>query len=485
MSVQFPVGTHPLANELNKRMLDIASRHGYRIYIVGGFLRDALIYKQVGTAKDIDYAVEKNNQDERSALSLARLAANELDGHFVLLDETNDTARVVLKTGEGLDFAGCQGGDIKADVWRRDYSINALVWNPATPDEIIDYVDGVKDIASLTIRAISEKSIVEDPLRILRAFRFASYLGGFIEQKTIEWITAHRDLLKNVASERVNYELFLTLAQIKCAREVEQMASSGVLEAIFPELKETRRVTANAFHHLALFEHSVDTVPQLEAIYPTVDAWVRESAESELAFAVSKLAATKLACLLHDIGKPQTWEIQPDGRHSFFGHDKIGADMCEVIAERMKWASSVSKLIVHLVRWHLRPGALFHHGVPTDRAIARFYRSMGDDLPELMLLAFADFGATRGPGLMGENRKHQEESLMGLLNGYPAYREAARQRVKLLNGNDVMQLLSLKPGPVIGQILEALEEAQEFKEVLDRSDAERFVKKHFAEKYSN
>jgi putative nucleotidyltransferase with HDIG domain len=215
-----------------------------------------------------------------------------------------------------------------------------------------------------------------------------------------------------------------------------------------------------------------------------MDDWVRASAQTEVSPGVTKLAATKLACILHDIGKPQTWAITEEGRHTFYGHDKLGADMCELVAERMKWSRDVEKLIVNLVRWHLRPGALFHQGEPTEKAVRRFYRSIMDDLPELILLAFGDFGATRGPGLMGENRQALENSLFELLKGYVVYKDEIACRVKFLNGTDVMRILSISSGPIVGEILAALEEAQEFKEVSNRADAEQFVKTHYEQKYS-
>jgi putative nucleotidyltransferase with HDIG domain len=485
MAVTFPAGTHPLENELNKRVLAIAAEHDYRLYIVGGFIRDALLNKrQNGKAKDIDYAVDSRKALDGSAMKLAAILAQRLDGHLVPLDETNDTVRVVVPTGEIIDFAGCVGGTIEADVQRRDFTINALVWSDDRPDEIVDLVGGMSDIPSRTIRLVSEKSITDDPLRMLRAFRFSATLEGRIDDGTIALIKKHASLLANVAVERINYELFLTTAVLRCAPVIELMAATGLLEVVFAELIDCRKVTANAFHHLGLFEHSVETIPQLEAKLDQVPDWVMTSAAQELSAGVTRLAATKVACLLHDIGKPQTWAITEEGRHTFYGHDKLGADMCVTIGERMKWSRPVEKLIVNLVRWHLRPGQLYHQGPPTDKAIRRFYRSVRDDLPELMLLAFADFGATRGPGLMGENRIVLENSMFELLAGYLPYKEETANRPKLLNGTQIMELLSLKAGPAVGELLAALEEAQEFKEVSNRTEAERFVKDLYQQKYS-
>jgi putative nucleotidyltransferase with HDIG domain len=480
MLATLPEGTNPLDHEVNRRVLELAKSSGVHLYIVGGYLRDALLgrFNADSKPKDIDFAVESG-----SAFAFAKLVADNLHGHFVPLDESNDTARVVL-TDEALtmDFAGCVGGSIEKDVLRRDFTINALVWKSSEPNIVTDLVGGIEDLKNLTIKAISENAFVEDPLRVLRAYRFAASLGAKIEPQTFAWVNNHADKLKTVAVERINFELFTALSH-PAAEIVISMGAAGILEIIFPELIETRRVTTNAFHHLGLFEHSLETIPQLEGRINSLPPWVLTGAAKELSFGVSRLAATKLACILHDIGKPQTWVINEEGRHTFYAHDHLGAEMCAVIAERMKWSRPVERFIVKLVKWHLRPGALFHQGPPTERAVRRFYRSVGEDVPELMLLAFADFGATCGPGLLEESRIALEKNWIELLANFSVYLDEDRQRVRLLDGNRVMQLLSIPPGPIIGEILSALDEAQEFKEVLNVPDAELFVKKHYKEKY--
>jgi putative nucleotidyltransferase with HDIG domain len=480
MLATLPPGTNPLDYEVNRRVLALAESSGVNLYIVGGYLRDALLGRfNAGTKpKDIDYAVQGG-----SAFAFAKLVADELNGHFVPLDESNDTARVVL-TDEALtmDFAGCVGGSIEKDVLRRDFSINALVWKSSEPNTVTDLIGGLEDLKSLTIRAISEKTFVEDPLRVLRAYRFSASLGAKIEPETFAWVNKHADKLKMVAAERINFELFTALSH-PASEIVLSMGAAGILEIIFPELIETRRVTTNSFHHLGLFEHSLETIPQLEKRMDSLPDWVLEGVDKDLSFGVSRLAATKIACILHDIGKPQTWVINEDGRHTFYAHDHIGAEMCEAIAERLKWSRPVERFIVKLVKWHLRPGALFHQGPPTERAVRRFYRSVGEDVPELMMLAFADFGATCGPGLLEENRIALEKNWIELLSNFSVYLNEDRQRVRLLDGNRVMKLLSIPAGPIIGEILSALDEAQEFKEVLNESDAEAFVKNLYQEKY--
>lgn len=484
VKVDFPKGSHPLDNPWNTRVLQFARERGDHIYIVGGYLRDILLHWQKGAAnersvKDIDYAVQGG-----SAMEFARTLSDRLSAHFVPLDEANDTARVVSDDGVVLDFAGCVGGNIQTDVMRRDFTINALVWDPEYPDELMDMVGGLDDLKRVSIKAISENSFKEDPLRVMRAFRLSTTLDGSIEENTLGWARAHAGRLTDVAAERINYELFSSLAGAAAGPVVNQLAQAGVLEVIFPELRQTRNVTPNSYHHLGLFDHSIITVSELDARMSELPEWARQAAAVELSAGVSRLAATRLACILHDIGKPKTWIITPEGKHTFVGHDKLGGEMTEAIGERMRWSRPVERFITRLVALHLRPGQLFHQGEPSQKALNRFYRQVGVDVPELMMVAFADLGATRGQGLMGETRERLDRSLTELLSGYKAFMDEVAARALFLNGHDIMKLLSLPPGPVVGELLKALEEARDANEVVSRSEAEAFVRRTHSEKYS-
>lgn len=464
-----------------------------RLYIVGGFPRDLLLRslpvngriqpeQEVlnGTKpKDIDYAVAGV-----AAMEFARSLADDAGAHYVPLDDENDTARLVFDDGTILDFSGCVGGTIESDVMRRDFTINALVWEPDRPDELLDLVGGVDDLKKKVIKALSEKSFIDDPLRVMRAFRLSTTLDATIDPQTLDWAKKHAGKLKTVASERINYELFASVAGKHAGGVVNQLADSGVLETIFPELAVTRRVTPNSYHHLGLFDHSIITVSELDRRLDELPDWVMQSAGRDLAGGVTRLAATRVACILHDIGKPDTWIVTAEGKHTFVGHDKLGAEMTEVIGERMRWSRPVERFISKMVALHLRPGQLFHQGDPTDKAINRFYRQVAEDVPELMMVAFADLGATRGPGLMGEARERLDRSLVDLLNGYKGFIEEVKGRPCLLNGHDIMCLLKLPSGPLVGELLKALEEARDAREVTDRAGAEAFVRRIYIERYS-
>jgi len=343
-------------------------------------------------------------------------------------------------------------------------------------------VGALDDLKALNVRAIDERNLVDDPLRMLRAFRFCTTLGGTIEPATMTMIKNKAELLTLSASERINYELFIIMRADCAAATLVSMGEAGLLETIFPELEQTRKVTTNAYHHLGLWDHSLEAVAQAESKLPELPSWLQQDLAVELSTGITRLQALKIACLLHDIGKPDTWQISPDGRHSFYGHDRLGAEMCELLAERMRWSKPVSRFIVKLVRWHLRPGQLFHQGPPTERAVHRFYRTIGEDVPALMVLAFGDLGATRGPGLLGPQRQTLENNLIELLGNFPVFISGQKSMERLLDGNEIMRLLEIEPGPVLGEILEALTEAQGLKEVKSRPEAERFVRELYRSK---
>jgi putative nucleotidyltransferase with HDIG domain len=446
---------------------------GSRIYLVGGYLRDILIHPdKPGFSKDFDFALAGG-----SGFALAREFASKFKGHFVPLDEKTDTARVVMDDRTVLDFAGCVGGDIRSDIKRRDFSINALFWDPEHPHQINDLVGGLADIKDKRVRALSQEAFIEDPLRMLRAFRFAATLSFDLTAETLDWIEQHRKLIERVAAERVSSELFAIFGATQSSFSVQQLADTGLFDIIFPELAKTRTVPKNPYHHLGLFDHSVETVIQTEKAIRSELATQAPHLNDELSFGVSRLAATKMASLLHDIGKPQTWIVTPEGKHTFIGHDSLGAEMVTELAERLHWARPVERFVSKLVKWHLRPGQLFQQkdSIPSEKAFYRFYRKAGSDVPELLLLALGDLGATKGPSMVGENGEKLRRSLIELFDGFAVFNLENERRDRLMTGRDVMRVLGIKAGPEVGRILAALDEAEGFKEITTRDEAERFI----------
>lgn len=474
---RFPPEFHPSKQAINQAVLECAKTADAKVYLVGGYVRDALLGNK-DQLKDFDYTVIG-----MPAIELGKRIAQTLNGHYVLLDTSNDTSRVVFDDGVQVDFAGCVGGSLTTDIQRRDLTINALVWDPQNPDEIIDEVGGLQDLSTKTIRAISSKCLAEDPLRLMRVFRFSATLNFDIDPATLNMVPALAEKLNDVATERISYELFLIIESARTAKTIEVMRQAQLLEVIFPEMRAMHRVPPNSYHHLGLFDHSIEVLRQTESSFADMPEWAKQTFSEHLSHSLTRYGGTKLAALLHDVGKPETWVVAEDGRHTFIGHDKLGAEMCTDIAKRLKWSTRVERFVANLVRWHLRPGALFHQGLPTDRAVHRFYRTIGDETPQLILLAQGDFRGTCGPGLQ-EGRELLENQLRELLDRYGVFIEGRKQTPKLLDGSDVMTLLGLQPGPTVGQLLEELEEAQALHEVRNKQEAEAFIRDRYREKYS-
>ncbi len=474
-----PSKAKPLDNVNVSEIFQLARAKNCKIYLVGGYVRDAVLARDNSSNfKDFDFMLMG-----ASAVEFAQLIATELKAHFVMLDEANDTARVVTDDSACFDFAGCVGGNLESDMKRRDFTVNALAIDLENPGEIIDLVDGLNDLNKKVIRCLSEQSFIDDPLRLLRGYRFAALLDFNIDESTSSYIRSHASSIRNVAAERISAELFLLMETNNAGKQTQAMGQSGLLEAIFPELLETRRVTANAYHHLALFDHSVETLIQAERAFEEMPVWAKDAMNERLGTGMSRKAATKLAGLLHDIGKPGTWIITEQGKHTFIGHDKLGAEMCEPLAKRLKWSKPIERFIEKLVRWHLRPGHLFQQGPPTDKAKYRFYRTIGDDLPELIVLALADFRSTCGPGLQ-DGRREAEENLHELLRNFSVYNVSTNKEARLLDGTALMKILGIAPGPVVGEILEEILEAQTLGEVQNIEQAATLARRLYQEKYS-
>ena len=164
----------PLHHEEIRGSLELANGSGHRLYLVGGY--PARCAWQSRQQRTMFVKTSTLRSKGGTGFAFAKHVANSFEGHFVPLDESNDTARVVMPTGSVLDFSGCVGGTIASDVWRRDFSINALVWDPSHPDELTDFVGGLEDLKNKSIRALSEASFTDDPLRLLRAYRFAAHI---------------------------------------------------------------------------------------------------------------------------------------------------------------------------------------------------------------------------------------------------------------------------------------------------------------------
>lgn len=456
------------ADEISNKIAEISSDN-CELYIVGGYLRDLIIKKDT---YDRDYMVKGC-----SAIEFGQKVADAIGGYFIVLDETFDISRVVMPDKRNtLDFAGCWKNDLNEDLGRRDFTINALACRINTPDiKIIDLFNGQEDLKNKTIRAISETNLTDDPLRLLRAFRFSSQLGYNIDTETFRLIEKHKTLITSVATERINAELLKMFEGDFTSDNLVKMKDIEFLDVIFPGLTAQRNVPPNLHHHLGLIDHSIESVKQMELITKKSEDWVKEKLYSEFTTGIKNVSLMKIAGLLHDFGKPDTWQIDEEGRHRFIRHEEIGAELVEPTLRQLKFSKNMIKYITKLIKYHLYPSQLIKEKDVSEKAVMRFFRRIEDETPELIILAMSDRLSARGPEISDEIVNENLSGLEMLLEKYRELKDKI-EIPRLLTGQDVMQTLNIPASPKVGQILNAVKEAQINSKIFTKEEALEYIK---------
>ncbi len=441
------------------------------LYLVGGFLRDKLLGKE---SFDIDFIVKGQN-----AIELAKNFADKTNRYFLVLDEKFEIARVVDNDKlHYFDFARCENDDIEIDIKRRDLTINAIASQVYPKNEIFDIVDGQKDLNAKVIRAISEKNLVDDPLRILRIFRFASLLDFDIEKQTLEFAQKHYQKIKNVAPERILNELIKFFEGKNSAKYLTIMKDIGLLYEIFEPLKAVSKIPPNSHHHLSLIDHCIETVNQIELGYNNIPDFEKERLNSYQCNGVKFLSLLKIGALLHDAGKPQTWTIEENGRHRFINHDSAGAELLKPILKKMKFSKAQIKYVTTLVRNHIYPSQLARENEEaSEKPIFRMFRKLEETTPDILLLAMADRLSAQGPAITKEVTENNLNALKRYMTMYEEYIKTAKPLPKLLDGNEISEITGVEKGKQLGEIINTLKNAQISGDVITKEDAIDFLKK--------
>lgn len=438
-------------------------------YIVGGFLRDCLLNRE---SCDVDIVVPQN-----TAESTAKRLADFINGYFVELDNVNNIYRVVFEDKINyVDIADCTGSCIEEDLKRRDFTINAIAYD-LKKEKLIDINSGLEDLKKGIIREISELNITDDPIRILRAFRFQSELGFNFSDELKEIIKKHCLLIKNPAKERVNTELIKLFDGKYADGTLTDMENFGILEQVFPFVKDLKKVPPNSHHHLGLLEHSIETVKQVQLYYENAVADVKSHLDETLFAGHKRIAYLKLGAFLHDTGKPSVWTIDTQtGRHRFIMHDSEGAKIIEPYLKDLKFSKKQISYLQKIIKNHIYPAGVVTSDETSEKAYLRFYRKMGDETIDLIAIAYADRMSALGPEITQEMINKNINGLDKLLNGYLKQKTELKPLPKLLDGKEIMQILNIPQSKELGKIIEKLKEAQISSDVITKEDAINFIK---------
>ena len=475
------------------------------VYLVGGAVRDALLGRPV---HDLDFVLPGNTR------RLAREISCRLNGALYTLDEERDTTRVVLEADSQrrerilLDFASLRSVNLEADLRDRDFSINAMALDVSAPERLIDPVGGLVDLREQRIRACSPTSFSRDPVRVLRAVRQALGLNFHIEPATLQWMREGSPFLLHTSAERLRDELFRMLEGPQVSLAIRLLDQIGALEFVLPELKALQGVTQTAPHIDDVWEHTLAVVNDLEAILPPLIGDYREETVADLTMGLAVLWLGRfrqplaehlnrplvhdrsltgllfLAALYHDIGKPETRVHAPDGRVRFLDHPVVCAITVASRARALALSTAEVSRLETIVEQHMRVHQLsdMHkkkiegEEKPSRRAIYRFFKDTGEAGVDMCLLSLADLRGTYGVTLPQDVWESELRTVRALLEAYWEKGEEVVAPPRYLNGNDLMQLFNLQPGHLLGQLLEAIREAQGAGEVHDREEAIVFAR---------
>ena len=419
----------------------------YDSYLVGGYLRDLLSGE---ISPDRDIAIKCDN-----LAKLTKKIADELNGSFVELDPVNEIYRVVFGN-DYIDFAKLLNNNLIDDIKRRDFTINAITYD-INNEKFVDITGGKKDFEEKIIRTYKISNLSDDPLRTLRAIRFQAKLGFRIDDEIINFIKENNSLILNVAPERIHQELIKTFEGKFLIDALFSMDETGLLDVIFPFFIFFKKIPPNSHHHLDLFHHLIETTGNIRINKPEL----------------------KLAAFIHDLAKPDCWTIEPEtGRHRFIGHDELGAKKVVPFLKKLKFSNKEIEYISKMVQFHIYPSALMKDENVTERAIIRFIRKIGDDTLDLLELARADRLSARGPAVSDEMIEVNLSNLEKLKEKYFEISPKLKEMPKLVDGNEIMQILNLKPSPKLKEIIDEIKELQLEGKINTKEDAINFLKNY-------
>lgn len=470
----------PKDRRLLKSVYNFAKPRRVKLYLVGGILRDLLLGREKENP-DFDFAIKKG------AIGFGRNLARKLRAGFVVLDKEHGACRVVKKVNDKiytLDFTDFRGHDLEKDLLHRDFTINAIalelagVFTEGDLDNLlIDPCCGQADLKKRAIRAVNKRTFAEDPLRVLRAFSFSCSLGFEIDEETLKLAKKEKVKLARVSFERIRDELFKIFTTENTYACFSQLDKLGILKVIFPETQKMRGIGQGPYHHLDVWQHTLETVRQIELLIQETknNKDIQDFLNETISADRKRKALIKLAAFLHDIGKPAALRHE-DGKTIFHGHERIGLRMTEEISKRLRLSNDEVNSLKTIVLWHLRPGFMADIEELTARAKFRYFRDTGRDAISILLLSVADQRATKGPLTTKVSRMHHEKVVFSLIREY--FKDKKEKKApRLINGDCLIKEFKLEPSSLIGKILSEVEELQAIGRIKTKQEALRAAKK--------
>jgi putative nucleotidyltransferase with HDIG domain len=452
---------------------------GDRAWAVGGGVRDALLGRRVA---DLDVAIAGDAAAAASALARAHSATR------FRLSRAFGAWRVQGgRLPYQVDITPLQGPDLDEDLGRRDLTVNALAVPVAGGSHVIDRHGGLADLEGRRLRVVRDSALADDPVRLLRLARLAEQLGFAIDPATAAAARRDAGRVWEAPGERLADELSAIVRLRHPDRAFTRLDETGVLGALVPQLEESRGLDQSAYHHadvlghtLEVVRHTADLVADPEPVFRSLAPRVRAALAELLADELTSGQALMLPALLHDMAKPATHAVTPDGRITFMAHDRLGAEMADELMLRLRTSTRLREFVVRCVRMHLPLGFMVHRTPLSLRQIDRYLRATAPWEVEIIVLSAADRLATHGPRSTESAIRRHLVLAREVMGAHFALVDRGPIR-PLLAGDEAAAALGRLRGPWLGELLDALREEQVVGAVRTREQALRFARRWSAE----
>jgi poly(A) polymerase len=467
-------------NKLIRKISDLSK--DFDVYAVGGFSRDLLLRHSLN---DIDLVVSRN------ALKYSKKIADAFKSKLITLNDASKTYRIILKGDvvSNIDISLFNGKTIEHDLQNRDFTVNATAFNLKHFKNFKKHIifsdrNTLRDLKLKTVNTVSVESFKTDPLRMLRAFRFAAELNFKISKKTFEQITKNAKLIRQAAPERIKNEFFRVLSIKDSAILIKDMDSCGLLSEIFAEIKKMKKSRRKYYYHpRGLFQHSFETMESSEKILNTLKKYfpenytdIQKHFDDNATFSerVTRESLLKFTALFHDSAKPETVKFE-NGKMRFLGHEELGAKKVKEIMFSLKFSKNDIEAAAFLISNHMRPSTLTRNNIVTKKAALKFFRDIGDKTPDLLVLSMSDWHSYKKLKIFSPKElKNQEKSARDLMRYYYELKNA-EPLPKIIDGNIIMKRFNLKSGPWIGELLNFPAMAQLEGKIFNANEALKIV----------
>ncbi len=466
-------------DELVAALRKVEKDRGETFYLTGGTIRDWLLGRKPA---DLDITVKSG------AVDCCRDLIHQLgEGAFVMLGTADDEAARVVWRGIGVDFSAFRKNaqTIEEDLCHRDFTINAMALalfgkedvDSLEISDLIDPLNGKADLEKGVLRH-SPDAFVDDPLRMLRGYRLSAELGLELDENCLSEIEKQRRLIRNSAAERIHYEFDRIMMTGGAARIFRNMAITGLLWQIFPELEDGLGMEQPGYHHEDVFHHNILALQCVERVIEGSQNYFDECKQSVAEYVGDgkKKNCLRWAAVFHDLGKPATHSSGTikKNRITFYNHDQVGRKIFEKIAARLRWSKIETDVVGKLIELHMHPFHLCNvrrESSVSRKACLRICKKAGDDLPGLFVLAMADSLAGQGE----LKPKSMEKELAQLFDEVQSANENLIQPMlkgkRLLTGHDLVEIFNLSPGPIFSKVFRDLEIAMVEEKVQTRAEA--------------